>query len=83
MLHRLKPPLEGRWHGVAMTERCWGSGDSRKISAERTRQRVDPYAQNSGNSNSLATFTVSKISTRITAGRTILLPFLMARPAPR
>ena len=21
-LHRLKPPLEGRWHGEAMTERC-------------------------------------------------------------
>ena len=31
-----KPPLEGRWHGEAMTERCWGSCDFHKFSAQRT-----------------------------------------------
>ena len=32
MLHRLKPPLEGRWQANGLTERCQGSSDSRKPS---------------------------------------------------
>ena len=39
--------------------------------------------QKFGNSSSEITFTSSRSSTTTTAGRTILLPFLMARPAPR
>ena len=41
------------------------------------------YAQNSGKTSSLSTLTVRRISTATTVGLTILLPFLMARPAPR
>ena len=39
--------------------------------------------QNSGKRSSLPTLTVSRISTMMTVGRTMRLPFLMARPAPR
>ena len=31
-----KPPLEGRWQAVGLTERCWGSCDFHKFSAQRT-----------------------------------------------
>ena len=41
MLHRLKPPLEGRWHRLKpMTERCWGSGDSRRPPHNVLRQHL-------------------------------------------
>jgi len=40
------------------------------------------YAQNSGNSSSLPTFSIRSSSTNTTVGRTMRLPFLMARPAP-
>ena len=44
---------------------------------------IDLGPQKFGNSSSEITFTSSRSSTTTTAGRTILLPFLMARPAPR
>ena len=40
------------------------------------------YAQNSGNSSSLPTFSIRSNRTNTTVGRTMRLPFLMARPAP-
>ena len=40
------------------------------------------YAQNSGNSSSLPIFSIRSSSTNTTVGRTMRLPFLMARPAP-
>ena len=40
------------------------------------------YPQNSGNKNSVIILAVSKSKTTITVGRTILLPFLIVRPAP-